>query len=183
MSNQAIVHVEPADSCIDLVSIEQTQTKDQSNKNQEQGLEHQNEPKKKDLAHIALLIFLYFLQGLPFGLIGSLTRLILNNNYRRNNTTYYYSLTFDSLALLVFVKILWAPLVDSLQVKRLGRRKTWTLFNLFTIGLCFVAIANLANFVLEPAGNFSRTGITYSMCIISAFFLLKSGVLFIQNEW
>lgn len=73
-----------------------------------------------DRDNILLLVLLYFLQGVPFGLIaGSLP--FLFKQY----------LSFSELALFSLasypysLKLAWSPIVDAFFIPRFGRRKTW----------------------------------------------------------
>jgi hypothetical protein len=70
--------------------------------------------------NIALLFFLYLLQGIPLGLIASIP-LMLQNRHVSYKEQAEFSVVFFPFSL----KILWAPIVDSLYFKRMGRRKTW----------------------------------------------------------
>jgi hypothetical protein len=72
--------------------------------------------------NIALLFFLYLLQGIPLGLIASIP-LMLQNRHVSYKEQAEFSVVFFPFSL----KILWAPIVDSLYFKRMGRRKTWVL--------------------------------------------------------
>ena len=75
---------------------------------------------REDLANIALVYVLYAVQGVPVGLLMSLP-LILSS--RQVSYADQAALSFASWPYAL--KILWAPLVDSFYVERLGRRKTW----------------------------------------------------------
>ena len=72
--------------------------------------------------NIALLFFLYLLQGIPLGLIASIP-LMLQNRQVSYKEQAEFSVVFFPFSL----KILWAPIVDSLYSSRMGRRKTWVL--------------------------------------------------------
>lgn len=81
-----------------------------------------NEPSnlKGDYGNLAILFFLYLLQGIPIGLSAAIPMLIQNRgaNYKQQAEF--------SFALWPFsLKLLWAPLVDSLYFSRFGRRKSW----------------------------------------------------------
>jgi PAT family acetyl-CoA transporter-like MFS transporter 1 len=70
--------------------------------------------------NIALLFFLYLLQGIPLGLTASIP-LMLQNRHVSYKEQAEFSLVFWPFSL----KLLWAPIVDSLYSSRMGRRKTW----------------------------------------------------------
>jgi hypothetical protein len=86
---------------------------------------------KKDYGNIALLLLLYFLQGIPLGLTGSLPFILTTRkvSYADQGT---FSFAFWPFSL----KLLWAPIVDSIFFKRFGRRKSW-LIPIQVGGLCF----------------------------------------------
>jgi PAT family acetyl-CoA transporter-like MFS transporter 1 len=70
--------------------------------------------------NIALLFFLYLLQGIPLGLTASIP-LMLQNRHVSYKDQAEFSLVFWPFSL----KLLWAPIVDSLYSSKMGRRKTW----------------------------------------------------------
>ncbi|CAM9245880.1 unnamed protein product, partial [Phaeothamnion confervicola] len=73
----------------------------------------------RDLPSIGLLLVLYTLQGVPMGLSGSIPFLL-------HGRVSYAQQSFFSLASLPFsLKLLWAPLVDSIYHRPFGRRKSW----------------------------------------------------------
>lgn len=75
---------------------------------------------RKDLFKIIMLCCLYFLQSLPMGLCASMPLLMTDRNIS------YYDQGLFSLAFFPYsTKLLWAPLIDSIYVKKFGRRKSW----------------------------------------------------------
>lgn len=72
---------------------------------------------RAELGSVSLLLFLYVLQGIPLGLAGSIP-LILQNNNASYSDQGFFSFVFWPFSL----KLLWAPLVDSLYCSRFGRR-------------------------------------------------------------
>lgn len=72
--------------------------------------------------NIALLFFLYLLQGIPLGLTASIP-LMLQNRHVSYKEQAEFSLVFWPFSL----KLLWAPIVDSLYSSKMGRRKTWVI--------------------------------------------------------
>lgn len=73
--------------------------------------------------NIALLLFLYLLQGIPLGLISAIP-LLLQNRHVSYKEQAEFSLVYWPFSL----KLLWAPIVDSLYYSRMGRRKTWVTY-------------------------------------------------------
>ncbi|CAH0382597.1 unnamed protein product [Bemisia tabaci] len=75
---------------------------------------------KGDRMNIAVLFSLYLLQGIPLGLCAAIPMLLQNKK-----VSYRQQAQF-SFALWPFsLKLLWAPIVDSLYSVKFGRRKTW----------------------------------------------------------
>ncbi|CAK0825120.1 unnamed protein product [Prorocentrum cordatum] len=74
-----------------------------------------------EYGNIALLLILYTLQGIPMGLSGFMTmeiKDIFKDSFSEMGTF--------SLATWPFsLKLLWAPIVDSVYSESFGRRKTW----------------------------------------------------------
>lgn len=75
---------------------------------------------KEDGKNVALLFFLYLLQGIPLGLIASVP-LMLQNHHVSYKEQAEFSLVFWPFSL----KLLWAPIVDSVYFSWFGRRKSW----------------------------------------------------------
>lgn len=73
-----------------------------------------------DEANIAILLFLYVLQGIPLGLAAAVP-LILTNRHVSYREQAEFSFAYWPFS----IKLLWAPIVDSCFVARFGRRKTW----------------------------------------------------------
>ena len=90
----------------------------------------------KDRNSILLLVFLYILQGIPLGLAGSMPMVLQNTgiSYKQQAV---FSLVFWPFSL----KLLWAPIVDSLYFKSLGRRKTWLVPTQYLIGIFMLALS------------------------------------------
>lgn len=83
-----------------------------------------------DKFHVLVLFFLYILQGIPLGLKDAIP-LILSNK----NVPYKEQATYSISSYPFSMKILWAPLVDSLYVARFGRRKSWLVPVQYLIGI------------------------------------------------
>lgn len=73
-----------------------------------------------DKQNIAILLFLYILQGIPIGLIAAVPMLLQNRG-----ASYKQQAEFSFAYWPFSIKLLWAPIVDSLYVRRFGRRKSW----------------------------------------------------------
>ncbi len=75
---------------------------------------------KGDEHNIAVLLFLYVLQGIPLGLAAAVP-LILSNRHVSYREQAEFSFAYWPFS----IKLLWAPVVDSCFVATFGRRKTW----------------------------------------------------------
>ena len=85
---------------------------------------------KGDWAAIGLLMLLYTLQGIPMGLFGSVPFLMQQKKVSMLDQSQF------SLAVWPFsLKLMWAPLVDSVYSGRVGRRKTWIVPAQLAIGV------------------------------------------------
>ena len=82
-----------------------------------------------DKIHVCVLFFLYILQGIPLG-IGSAVPLVLINR----NVPYKEQAKFSFAGYPFSMKLLWAPLVDSVYIARFGRRKSWLVPIQYLIG-------------------------------------------------
>ena len=92
-----------------------------------------------DVGSMALLFVLYTLQGIPMGLSGSVPLLLAKR------------VTYADQAVLSFcswpfsLKLLWAPIVDSIYVPSFGRRKSWLVPVQLLCGLMMVGVAPWMN--------------------------------------
>ena len=84
---------------------------------------------KRDRGSIALLVFLYVLQGIPLGLAGSIPYLL-----QSRNVNYKDQAIFSFVYWPFSIKLLWAPIVDAVFVSSFGRRKTWLVPVQYLIG-------------------------------------------------
>ncbi|XP_062129569.1 acetyl-coenzyme A transporter 1 [Drosophila sulfurigaster albostrigata] len=82
--------------------------------------EHEKSDLRGDKRNIAVLLFLYILQGIPIGLIAAVPMLLQNRG-----ASYKQQAEFSFAYWPFSIKLLWAPIVDSLYVRRFGRRKSW----------------------------------------------------------
>ena len=82
-----------------------------------------------DKLHVLILFFLYCLQGIPLGLKSSIP-LILT----MKGTPYTQQATFSISSYPFSMKVLWAPLVDSIFWSKFGKRKSWLVPVQYLIG-------------------------------------------------
>ncbi|KAK3609670.1 hypothetical protein CHS0354_035955 [Potamilus streckersoni] len=98
---------------------------------------------KGDLHNVMLLIFLYILQGIPLGLTGSIPMLLSGRK-----VSYKEQAIFSFVFWPFSIKLLWAPLVDSMYVKWFGRRKTWLVPTQYLIGIFMLVLSSYVNTIL-----------------------------------
>lgn len=96
------------------------------------------ESMKTDRGSIALLLLLYVLQGMPLGLTGSIP-LILQTKHVAYKDQAVFSFAFWPFS----VKLLWAPIVDSVFSRRVGRRKSWLIPTQYLIGLFIILLSQV----------------------------------------
>lgn len=108
-----------------------------------EGASQNTSPEEKtrhDRGSIALLLLLYILQGIPLGLTGSIP-LILQSRHVAYKDQAVFSFAFWPFS----VKLLWAPIVDSVFSKRMGRRKSWLIPTQYLIGLFIIVLSWVSN--------------------------------------
>lgn len=102
----------------------------------------QNRPLRERLAKdkysVALLLFLYILQGLPIGLASSVPIIL-----QMKKIGYRQQALFSLVTWPFTIKLLWAPLVDSLYSRSFGRRKSWLIPSQYMIGLTMIFLSYL----------------------------------------
>ena len=86
---------------------------------------------------MALLLLLYTLQGIPMGLTGAVSLSLASQKGVTMDQQGMFSLVSWPFSL----KLLWAPIVDSLFVARFGRRKTWLVPTQILIAAALVAMS------------------------------------------
>ncbi|CAF0992405.1 unnamed protein product [Rotaria sordida] len=91
---------------------------------------------RKDKSNISLLLFLYLLQGIPLGMAASIPLII-----QTYGTSWSQQATFSFAFWPFSLKLLWAPIVDALYIKRYGRRKTWLIPVQYLIGLVMIILS------------------------------------------
>ena len=90
----------------------------------------------KDKKAVTILMFLYVLQGIPLGLCGSIPYILTNRGVSYQQQA-LFSFTFWPFSL----KLLWAPIVDGLYSKKLGRRKSWLLPIQYFLGFMLIYLS------------------------------------------
>ncbi|KAL7870363.1 hypothetical protein SRHO_G00078600 [Serrasalmus rhombeus] len=116
-----------------------------------------------ELGNVSLLLFLYILQGIPLGLAGSIPLIMQSKNVSYRDQA-YFSFVFWPFSL----KLLWAPLVDSLYVQQFGRRKSWLVPTQYMLGLFMLGLSFTVDSLLDANGSRGPDVVT----LTSVFFML-----------
>lgn len=106
--------------------------------------EHHSKPNLKgDYMSIFILLFLYILQGIPLGLAGSLPMILQNRK-----VSYAQQAMFSFVYWPFSIKLIWAPIVDSIYFSKFGRRKSWLVPTQYMIGIAMIIISFYINTML-----------------------------------
>lgn len=97
-----------------------------------------------DRGNIAILFFLYLLQGIPLGLTAAIPMLLQNRG-----ASYKQQAEFSFATWPFSMKLLWAPIVDSLFWSRFGRRKSWLIPTQYLIGIFMLILSSHVKHWLE----------------------------------
>lgn len=141
---------------------------------EESKVENEAKPNmRKDSGSIALLLFLYVLQGIPLGLAGAMPMLLQTRKIEYKDQA-KFSLVFWPFSM----KLLWAPIVDTAYLSRFGRRKTWLVPVQYVIGI-FMLILSKVRVLKSPLfGGFTLvTGL-----VVRVFFLCKHYIFYIAQQ-
>lgn len=133
---------------------------------------------REDLFNILFIQTLYILQTVPIGLLGSVPMILQSRK-----------VTYADQGLLSFaswplsLKILWAPLIDSIYFKKLGRRKTWIVSLEFLLAIVALGSANYVNNILDVDYIRKREDIFMLTIIFGAFSLLAASHDTVLDGW
>jgi PAT family acetyl-CoA transporter-like MFS transporter 1 len=120
---------------------------------------------RSDVRGLVLLLLLYTLQGIPMGLAASMPYLL-----QERAPDFEKQATFSTVSLPFSLKLLWAPIIDSLWIRDLGHRKTWLLPVQLAIGLTMLWASFWVDSTLDTPGGppiWTLTGLfffLYTMC-------------------
>lgn len=122
-----------------------------------------------DLWNIILLLFLYILQGIPLGLSFSIPMLL-----QSRKVTYTQQAIFSFAYWPFSIKLLWAPLVDSVYISWFGRRKTWLIPSQYLIGAFMILlsfrITSIMGDDIDPDGDRNQVDVVF---LTVSFFILE----------
>ncbi len=116
--------------------IKMTLLHDEKDKEEKEGPGICSKSLGKDKYNIALLMFLYVLQGIPLGLAGAVPYLL-----QTRKVNYKEQAVFSFVYWPFSVKLLWAPIVDAVYWQRFGRRKSWLVPIQYLLGLFMLVLS------------------------------------------
>lgn len=112
------------------------------------GHKHEKSDIRGDRANVALLFFLYLLQGIPLGLTSAIPMLLLNRG-----VTYKQQAEFSFVTWPFSLKLLWAPIVDSIFWAKWGKRKSWLIPTQYLLGIFMLFLSTQVNRWLAVDGD------------------------------
>ena len=121
---------------------------------------------KGDRKSIALLTFLYVLQGIPLGLAGSIPYLL-----QSRQVNYKDQAMFSFVYWPFSIKLLWAPIVDSAYFASFGRRKSWLVPVQYLIGIFMFVLSGHVNELLGDSES-TEAGANVRLLTV-VFFMLN----------
>ncbi|VVC89328.1 unnamed protein product [Leptidea sinapis] len=137
--------------------------KEQLLENGDKNLNTEKSNIKGDEWNIAVLLFLYALQGIPLGLAGAVPMLLQNRGI-----TYTQQAEFSFVNWPFSVKLLWAPIVDALFMPNFGRRKTWLVPIQYMIGIVMLIMSsNITDWLGSKEVAPSMTFLTISFLFLN----------------
>lgn len=117
----------------------------------------------KDLPNLSLLLLLYILQGIPLGLIASIPMILQNRNYSYKDQA-KFSFAYWPFSL----KLMWAPIVDSLYIAKFGRRKTWLVPMQYLLGIFMILLSFSVDHLINNGGIYPITGVFFALNFLAA---------------
>lgn len=124
---------------------------------------------KGDYGSVSLLLFLYTLQGVPLGLTASIP-LILQNRH----VSYAQQAVFSFAYWPFSLKLLWAPIVDSVYLNRIGRRKSWLVPTQYLIGIFMLVLSTYVTKILGDDDDSAKPDVYFLTSIFFAFNFLAA---------
>ena len=118
---------------------------------------------KKDGTSLLFLSYLYFIQGIPIGLSSSIPFLLSTRSI-----SYSDQGTFSFASWPSSLKLIWAPIVDSLYIYKFGRRKSWLIPVQLLLSIFLLCFASSSKSLVESGS--SKSDIIF---LTSIFFMLN----------
>ncbi|KAI9751897.1 MAG: hypothetical protein M4579_005854 [Chaenotheca gracillima] len=102
---------------------------------------------ESDRKNFLLLVFLYFLQGIPMGLAGGSVPFLL-----KSHLSYGQIGVFTLASYPYSLKLLWSPFVDAIWTPKVGRRKSWIMPIQVLSGFGMIWLGGKIKLMMEEAG-------------------------------
>jgi len=122
-----------------------------------------------DRLSVALLMLLYVMQGIPLGIAASIPYLL-----QSRHISYKEQAVFSFVSWPFSLKLLWAPLVDSVYLPAFGRRKSWLVPTQYLIGI-FMFILSCSSSVDEitkPVVDVTADAATVNITVLTGLFFM-----------
>uniref|UniRef100_A0A183TJV5 Acetyl-coenzyme A transporter 1 n=1 Tax=Schistocephalus solidus TaxID=70667 RepID=A0A183TJV5_SCHSO len=116
-------------------------------------------------------------QGIPLGLAAAIPFLLQSDVHTAN---YRYQAIFSWVFWPFSLKLAWAPIVDSLYFRRLGRRKSWLIPIQYAIGIDLFVLSGKVNAWLGLAGDVQIWSLT---CAFFGLTLLAATQDIVVDGW
>jgi len=115
----------------------------------------------KDKRSMVLLSVLYLIQGVPLGLaLGSVPFLL------KEHLSYSQLATFALSSYPYSLKLLWSPIVDSVYIKSVGRRKSWIIPMQLIVGTLMLYISlNVQKLMKDPSNHLGELTTIFTMLV------------------
>ena len=124
---------------------------------------------KGDRGSIALLMFLYILQGIPLGIGSSIPYLLTSRKVSYSDQALYSFVHWP-----FSLKLLWAPIVDSVYLRWFGRRKSWLIPTQYLIGLFMLGLSSgIDQLMGETVGDDEASPAVNVPLLTLTFFMLS----------
>ncbi|CAO1327775.1 unnamed protein product [Diamesa serratosioi] len=128
---------------------------------------------KGDYGNIAILLFLYLLQGIPLGLIYAVPMILQKRGLSYKDQA---GLSFSQWPYAM--KILWAPIVDAMYIKRFGRRKSWLIPTQLFIGIFMLLLSpNIEKLLGDESHNEPNIAVIASVFFVLCFFAATQDII------
>lgn len=123
-----------------------------------------------DRGSIALLMFLYILQGIPLGIAASIPYLL-----QTRKISYKDQAAFSFVHWPFSLKLFWAPIVDSVYWSWFGRRKSWLVPTQYLIGFFMILLSgSIQGLMGEGSAGEGTEGKSINILLLtSVFFMLN----------
>ena len=131
-----------------------------------------------DRLNVALLMLLYVLQGIPLGIAASVPYLL-----QSRHISYKEQAVFSFVFWPFSLKLLWAPLVDSVYLPAFGRRKSWLVPTQYLIGVFMFILSSSSSVdeITKPAADVVADGAEASDAAVDINITLLTGMFFMLN--